>query len=93
MNVLQVKQLSTKDVIPKDRLNEEDNNEIKIILKKYEEWGTEKIGLHTGVAELVLVHCNIVNNDCQNDSRILYTFISNRLSSQLLGTSPKDFIF
>ena len=93
MNVLQVKQLSGKDVIPKDWLNEEDNNEIKIILKKYEEWETEKIGPHTGVAELVLVHCNIVNNDCQNDSRILYTFVSNRLFSQLLGTSPKDFIF
>ena len=29
---------------------------------------------HLGVVELVLVHCNLVNNDYQQDSRILYTF-------------------
>ena len=27
-----------------------------------------------GSTELVLVHCNIVNNDYQQDSRVLYTF-------------------
>ena len=26
------------------------------------------------VVELVLVHCNVVNNDYQQDSRILYAF-------------------
>ena len=30
---------------------------------------------HLEVAELVLVHCNLVNNDYQQDSRILYTFL------------------
>ena len=29
---------------------------------------------HLEVAELVLVHCNLVNNDYQQDSRILFTF-------------------
>ena len=29
------------------------------------------------VVELVLVHCNIVNNDYQQDSRILYAFVPN----------------
>ena len=27
-----------------------------------------------GSTEVVLVHCNIVNNDYQQDSRVLYTF-------------------
>ena len=27
------------------------------------------------IVELVLVHCNLVNNDHQQDSRILYTFV------------------
>ena len=26
----------------------------------------------------ILVQCNILNNDCQQDSRVLYTFISNK---------------
>ena len=29
---------------------------------------------HLEIAELVLVHCNLVNNDYDEDSRILYTF-------------------
>ena len=30
---------------------------------------------HLEITELVLVHCNIVNNDYQQDSRVLYTFV------------------
>ena len=33
---------------------------------------------HLEVVELVLVHCNIVNNDYQQDSRILYAFVPNK---------------
>ena len=43
--------------------------------------------------ELVLIHCNIVNNDYQQDSRVLYTFVSNKSFDQLLDISPKNFIF
>ena len=32
---------------------------------------------HLELTEVVLVHCNIVNNDYQQDSRVLYTFIRN----------------
>ena len=32
---------------------------------------------HLQIFEVVLVHCNLVNNDYQQDSRILYTFVSN----------------
>ena len=45
------------------------------------------------ITEVVLVHCNIVNNDYQQDSRILYTFISNKSFGQLLDISPKKVIF
>ena len=33
---------------------------------------------HVEVVELVLVHCNLVNNDYQQDSRILCTFVPNK---------------
>ena len=32
------------------------------------------------MTKVILVHCNIVNNDSQYNSRILYTFVPNRLS-------------
>ena len=28
------------------------------------------------ITEIVLIHCNIVNNDYQQDSRVSYTFCS-----------------
>ena len=34
--------------------------------------------LHFEITEVVLVHCNIVNNDYQQDSRVLYTFVPNK---------------
>ena len=39
------------------------------------------------------MHCNIVNNDCQQDLRVLYAFVPNKLFGQLLDISPKNFIF
>ena len=44
---------------------------------------TEKVP-HLEVVELVLVHCNLVNNDYQRDSRILYTFVPNKTFGSLL---------
>ena len=32
---------------------------------------------HFEITEVVLVHCNIANNDYQQDSRVLSTFIPN----------------
>ena len=42
---------------------------------------------HLEVAELVLVHCNLVNYDYQQDSRILYTFVPNKTFGSLLENS------
>ena len=48
---------------------------------------------HLEITELVLVYCNIVNNDYQQDSRVFYTFVPNKSFGQLLDISPKNFIF
>ena len=43
------------------------------------------------ITEVVLVHCNIVNNDYQQDSRVLYTFVPNKTFGGLLEISPTNF--
>ena len=48
---------------------------------------------HLEVVELVLVHCNLVNNDYQQDSRILYTFVPNKTFCSLLEISPTNQVF
>ena len=48
---------------------------------------------HLEVTEVVLVHCNIVNNDYQHDSRVLYTFVPNKPFGSLLEISPTNHIF
>ena len=48
---------------------------------------------HLELVELVLVHCNLVNNDYQQDSRILYTFVPNKTFGSLLENSPKNHVF
>ena len=49
--------------------------------------------LHLEVTEKSLVHGNIVNNDYQQDSKVLYTFVPNKPFVSLLGTAPTNFIF
>ena len=48
---------------------------------------------HSEITEVLLVHCNIANNDYQQDSRVLYTLVPNKLFGQLLDISIKNFIF
>ena len=48
---------------------------------------------HLEITEVVLIYCNIVNNDYQQDSRVLYTFVFNKSFGQLLDISPKICIF
>ena len=43
------------------------------------------------ITEVVLVHCNIVNNDYQQDSRVLYSFAPNKLFGSLLEISQKTY--
>ena len=48
---------------------------------------------HLEIAKLELVHCNLVNNDYQQDSRILFIFVPNKPFGSLLETSPANHIF
>ena len=48
---------------------------------------------HLEITEVVLVHCNIVNNDYQQDSKVLYTFVLNKPFGSLLEISPTNHIF
>ena len=48
---------------------------------------------HLEITEIVLVHCNIVNNDYQQDSRVLYMFVPNKLFGSLLEISQIKHIF
>ena len=48
---------------------------------------------HLKITEVVLIHWNIFNNDYQQDSKVLYTFVPNKSFGQLLDISPKNFIF
>ena len=48
---------------------------------------------HLEVVELVLIHCNLANNDYQQDSRILYTFVPNKAFGSLLEISPTNHVF
>ena len=43
--------------------------------------------------EVVLVHCNLVNNSYQQHSRVLFTFVPNKQYGQLISTSPHSLIF
>ena len=48
---------------------------------------------HLEITEVVLVHCNIVNNDYQQDSRVLYTFVPNKSFGSLLEIFSTNHIF
>ena len=48
---------------------------------------------HLEITEVVLVHCNMVNNDYQHDSRVPYTFVPNKSFGSLLDISPSNHIF
>ena len=43
--------------------------------------------------EVVLVHCNLVNNSYQQASRVLFTFVPDKQYGQLISISPNSLIF
>ena len=48
---------------------------------------------HLEITEVVLVHCNPVNKDYQQDSTMLYTFVPSKPFGSLLEIAPKNRIF
>ena len=45
-----------------------------------------------GSAEVVLVHCNLVNNNYQQASKVLFTFVPNKQFGQLVNIAPHSLI-
>ena len=43
--------------------------------------------------EVVLVHCNLVNNSYQQALRVLFTFVPTKQYGQLISITPKSLIF
>ena len=43
--------------------------------------------------EVVLVHCNLVNNGYQQHSRVLFTFVPTKQYGQLISISPHSLAF
>ena len=43
--------------------------------------------------EVILVHCNLVNNSYQQPSRVLFTFVPNKQHGQLISISPNSLVF
>ena len=43
------------------------------------------------IVEVVLVHCNLVKNDYQHTSKVLFTFVPNKKFGQLINISPHAF--
>ena len=48
---------------------------------------------HLTITKVALVHCDIVNNDYQQYSRVLYTILPNNPFGSLLEISPTNHIF
>ena len=48
---------------------------------------------HLEITEVVLIHCNILNNNYQQDARVLYTFVPNKSFYQLLDISLRMLYF
>ena len=46
---------------------------------------------HLEITEVVLIQCNILNRTYQQDLRVLYTFVPDKLFGQLLDISPQNF--
>ena len=62
---------------------------VEIKITKYE---NGKNMSHLKITEVVLIHCNIVNNGYQQDLIVLYTFAPNKSFDQLADILPKTSI-
>ena len=64
-------------------------NLLGITKSKITKGGSDENVPNLEIAEVMLVHCNIVNSDYQQDSRVLYKLASNKLFDHLLEILPK----
>ena len=45
------------------------------------------------ITEIILIYCDIVNNDSKQNSRVLYTSVPHKSFGQLLEVLPTNFMF
>ena len=55
---------------------------------KLEILSLEKMKLLGSAAEVAKVHCNLVNNNYQQTSKVLFTFVLNKQFGQLINIAP-----
>ena len=48
---------------------------------------------HLEITEVLLAHCNVVNNDYQQDSKVLYTFVPNKPFGNSIEISSTNHFF
>ena len=82
--------VSLHDYIQEYLLWTSDTQDRKNINQK-QEWRENLSQLE--VNEVVLVHCNIVNNHFHHDSRVLCTFVPDKSFGQLLNILPTNHIY
>ena len=64
---------------------------MKLLESKKKDVDKDKYGeivLKLESVEIVLVHCNLVKNDCQHTSKVLFSFAPNKQFGQLINISP-----
>ena len=66
---------------------------LRIIKNKITKDGNGENLPYLEITEVALAHCNIVNNNYQQNSKVLHELVPNKSFGQLLNTSPKNFIF
>ena len=44
------------------------------------------------IVEVILIHCNVVNNNYQQTSKLLFTFVPDKMFGQLITISPHSLI-
>ena len=52
----------------------------------------EKMYQKLGSVEVVLVHCNLVKNDYQHSSKVLFSFVPNKQPGQLINIEQQSLI-
>ena len=52
-----------------------------------------EIAPHLEITEVILVQCNMVNNDYQQDSQVLHIFVPKKSFGSLLNISPSNHKF
>ena len=49
--------------------------------------------IHLKINKVILINCNVVNINYQQNSKLLYAFVLDKLLVQLLEISPTNFMF